>query len=217
MDTLRNSYLGDLGRSVLALLFSLALSQGAAGQDTVGDFAIPVTILTGVQPARSIGIGDANHDGQADIAVLHVKADTMWILYGDGFKGFSVPTVLPVASRQKVVAVGDINGDGINDQAVVEEFAAGTRLRFGDRAGRFHEAAPSGKLESGVMLVADLNADGNRDLAVIDGRADYVSVTLGNKEGDYGAMTSVWVGIIPSTMASGDFNRDGVADRKSVV
>ena len=212
MDTLRNSYLGDLGRSTLALLFSLALSQGAAGQDTVGDFAIPVTILTGVQPARSIGIGDANHDGQADIAVLHVEADTMWILYGDGSKGFSVPTVLPVASRQKVVAVGDINGDGINDQAVVEEFAAGTRLRFGDGAGRFHEAASSGKLESGVMLVADLNADGNRDLAVIDGRADYVSVTLGNKEGDYGAMTSVWVGITPSTMATGDFNRDGVAD-----
>ena len=47
---------------------------------------------------------------------------------------------------------------------------------------------------------------------MIDRRADYVLVTLGNKEGGYGAMTSVRVGIIPSTMATGDFNRDGVAD-----
>ena len=156
MNILGNSYVGVLGRSTLALLFSLTLSQGAAGQDTVGDFAIPVTILTGVQPARSIGIGDANHDGQADLSVLQVEADTMWVLYGDGSKGFSVPTVLPVTSRQKVVAVGDINGDGINDQAVVEEFAAGTRILFGDGAGGFHEAGSSGKSESGVLLVADL-------------------------------------------------------------
>jgi len=181
-------------------------------RDAGGGLGIPTMFLTGTPPERSVGVGDANHDGRADLAVWHAATDTLWILQGDGAGGFRAPRIVPAGSRQKVVAFADFNKDGIDDQAVEEPFARSARLRFGDDAGKFHLDGTGATSSPGAVLVADLNRDGRIDLVKIDGAASHVAVFLGTADGSFGAETQVPLGLVPSVMATGDFNGDGILD-----
>jgi hypothetical protein len=181
-------------------------------RDGAGGLGIPMMFLTGTPPERSVGVGDANHDGHADLAVWHADTDTLWILHGDGTGAFGVPHIVPAGSRQRTVAVADFDRDGIDDRAVVEPFALGARLRFGDGAGGFHPRATGATSPSGAVLVADLNRDGRIDLVSVDGTARHLAILLGTKDGGFGAGTTVPVGMVPGMMATGDFNGDGIVD-----
>ena len=189
-------------------------SMLAVYRDAGSGLGIPTMFLTGPAPERSVGVGDAKHDGHADLAVWLAAPDTLWILHGDGKGGFAAPRLVPAGSRQRVVAVADFNKDGIDDQAVAEPFALSARLRFGDDTGRFHAdgAAVRATSSPGAVLVADLNRDGRIDLVRIDGAASHVAVFLGTDAGGFGAETQLPVGMVPSVMATGDFNGDGILD-----
>jgi hypothetical protein len=181
-------------------------------RDGAGGLGIPALFLTGTPPERSVGIGDANHDGHADLAVWHAETDTLWILQGDGLGGLGRPRIQSAGSRQKVVATGDFNKDGIADQAVAEPFALGSWLRFGEGTGKFRPSRTATTSVPGAVLVADFNRDGRIDLARIDATAGYLTVRLGTSEGGFGTETLVPVGMVPSVMATGDFNGDGNVD-----
>lgn len=181
-------------------------------RDGAGGLGIPMMFFTGTPPERSVGVGDANHDGHADLALWHAGTDSIWILHGDGAGGFGVPRMVPAGSRQKVVAAADFNKDGIDDQAVAEPFALGARLRFGDGATGFRPAAAAVTPAPGAVLVADFNRDARNDLARVDGTASHLTVLLGTDDGGFGAATAVPVGMVPSVMATGDFNGDRIVD-----
>jgi hypothetical protein len=186
---------------------SLALYRDAGGR-----LGIPTMFLTGTPSERSVGVGDANHDGHADLAVWHADTDTLWILHGDGAGGFRAPRIVPAGSRQKVVAFADFNKDGIDDQAVEEPFARSARLRFSDDTGKFRLDGIGATSSPGAVLVADLNRDGRIDLVKIDGTASHVAVFLGTEDDSFGAETQVPLSLVPSVMATGDFNGDGILD-----
>ncbi len=199
-DDRRNAAQSDLD-SILALY-----------RDGAGGLGIPTIFLTGTPSERSVGTGDANHDGHADLALWHASTDTVWILHGDGAGGFGDPRIVPAGSRQQVVAAADFDKDGIDDQAVGEPFALGARLRFGDRTRAFRAAATAAVSAPGAVLVADFNRDARIDVARIDGTASHLTVLLGTDDGGLGAGTEVPVGMVPSVMATGDFNGDGMVD-----
>ena len=196
---------GDVRNSDLTSILAL-YRDGASG------LGIPALFVTGTPPERSIGVGDANRDGHADLAVREDETDTLWMLQGNGAGGFGGPTILPAHERQKVLAIGDFNEDGLDDHAVAESLTGGARLLFGDGSGGFHTTSTPGTFPAGAVLVADLNEDGNRDLVVLDGKAGRVVVSLGNAEGRYGVERPVAVGMAPGAMATGDFNMDGSLD-----
>jgi trimeric autotransporter adhesin len=179
-------------------------------RDGAGGLGIPAMFVTGTPPDRSVGIGDENHDGHADLAMWHAGSDTLWILPGDGVGGFGSPRIASAGSRQKVVAVGDFDKDGIADEAVAEQFSLGARLRFGDGTGRFRPSRTAVTSRPGAVLVADFNRDGRIDLARLDG--SHLAVLLGTVDGGFGAETLVPVGMVASVMATGDFNGDGTVD-----
>ncbi|MEQ9625819.1 FG-GAP repeat domain-containing protein [Coleofasciculus chthonoplastes] len=93
------------------------------------------------------------------------------------------------------IGIGDYNGDGHLDLAVVNYLANNVAILLGDGTGNFG-VAPSLKVGTRPwdVAVADFNADGNLDLAVSNYDSNNVSVLLGNGTGGFSAATNFAVG-----------------------
>jgi FG-GAP-like repeat len=70
----------------------------------------------------AVAVGDFNSDGHVDLAVANSDDGTVSILLGNGSGGFTQPTGTPIAvgASPRSVAIGDFNGDGHADLAVVD-------------------------------------------------------------------------------------------------
>jgi VCBS repeat-containing protein len=111
------------------------------------------------------------------------------------------------------IGIGDYNGDGHLDLAVVNHLANNVAILLGDGTGNFG-VAPSLKVGTKpyYVAVADFNADGNLDLAVANHDSNNVSVLLGNGTGGFSSATNFAVGTKPRQIAVADFNGDGKPD-----
>src|SRR3989442_717046 len=116
------------------------------------------------------------------------------------------------------VAVGDFNGDGVLDLAVVNGGSGTVSVLLGNGDGSFR-AAPNIDMVAISVAVGDLNGDGIPDLAVVPSGANFpsgansVSVLLGNGDGTFQAARNfATLSTRPFSAAVGDFNGDGVPD-----
>src|SRR6266851_2174943 len=111
------------------------------------------------------------------------------------------------------VAVGDFNGDGVQDLAVANFGSNDVSVLLGNGDGTFQ--APrnfgAGSFPDSVV-VGDFNGDGVQDLAVANEGSANVSVLLGNPDGSFQAPWNFAAGSSPRSVAVGDFNRDGLQD-----
>ena len=118
-----------------------------------------------------------------------------------------------VGSFPQSVAVGDFNGDGVQDLAVANAVVPyGTvSVLLGNGDGTFQ--APL-NFRAGVspssVAVGDFNGGGVEDLAVASRDSYDVSVLLGNGDGSFQAARNFGAGNGPVSVAVGDFNGDGV-------
>ncbi len=79
-------------------------------------------VWMGINP-RSVAVGDFDGDGKQDLAVTNNCSANVSILIGDGLGGFA-PATTPtfgVGINPVSVAVGDFDGDGKQDLAVVNQ------------------------------------------------------------------------------------------------
>jgi hypothetical protein len=137
---------------------------------------------------------------------------------------FIAPRVLDAGLYPDFVAVGDFNGDGIPDLAVVNGGntfgqGGGVSVLLGNGDGSFQapRTFAAGSNPQSVA-VGDFNGDGKLDLAVADygdifRQGQGVSVLLGNGDGSFQAPRSFDAGGSGSvSVAIGDFNGDGKLD-----
>ena len=169
-----------------------------------GDF--DVTSFGAGHYPYSIAIGDLNGDGRSDLAIANNSpgVNSVSALLGNGDGSFAAATDFGAGTYPEFVAIGDLNGDGKSDLAVVNsgyypDDIGSVSVLLGNGAGSF-----GGKTDyvaedrPGSLAIGDLNDDGRSDLVVTNQYSNTVSVLL--NIGDGCALAPMSLDISPSTI-----------------
>ena len=200
---------------------STALTQfGSAG-----NYTLTATVIGSVDgrlasPTGTISFLDTSN-GNAVLGTAPLAAGPV----GLSFLNSSTPA--PGSYPASFMAVGDFNGDGKADLAVVNQSNNTVTILLGNGNGTFTAtaASPATGVQPTSIAVGDFNGDGIPDLAVTNalnstgatGSSNApngtVTILLGNGDGTFTPTAkSPEVGQCPISVAAGDFNLDGIPD-----
>lgn len=161
--------------------------------DGKGNFANPVYYATGKHPYQRLRTADFNKDNKPDIVTTNLDGNSVTILLGDGKMGFS-KKLFAAGNTPFGVAVGDINGDGNIDLAIINSPTIsggksgkdGLTILLGDGHGNFTMLKGS-PFKTGLgptrVAIGDLNDDGINDIVVSNYKSNFISVFYMNKNG----------------------------------
>jgi hypothetical protein len=165
-------------------------------------------------------LADVDGDGNLDAITSDILAGDLNIAFGDG-KGhpFGGKRLLVGGVQSTyIVAVADLNGDGIPD--IVGTSNSGIFVVLGKGSRKFAKAINfgSGGQNPYGIAVGDLNHDGIPDLVVANsgtqqgGHYGNVAVLLGKGDGTFEKPVQYRAGKVPYGLVLGDFNKDGNLD-----
>jgi VCBS repeat-containing protein len=223
---------GDFNRdgdADLAVANAFSPNVSVLRGDGSGGFTAVASVPAGSFPA-SVAVGDFNQDGDPDLAVADKLAGVIVVLRGDGAGSFTTAATidsgsyLPAALRGPTsVAVGDFNGDQDLDLAVANENSGEISVLRGGAGSSFTRTVvasgsdPVDPVSDPVSVAAgDFNQDADPDLAVAEQSPGQVRVLLGGAGDSFATTTKVPPDTVAegplSSVAVGDFNRDGDPD-----
>ena len=159
---------------------------------------------------------DFNGDGIPDLAVPLYGSNEIAILLGKGDGTFAEPVMASVPGSIVDIAqvvVGDFNGDGIPDLAVIDSGSSSVDILLGNGDGTFTAETTKPPISGTPSYIAtgDFSRDGKTDLAVAE-TSGTIAILLGNGDGTFAASVSVNSASSSSPIAVADFNGDGKVD-----
>jgi hypothetical protein len=147
-----------------------------------GTFQSPATVASKAPATYTLTSGDFNHDGLPDLlstssqlercefGVCHPygPAGSLTVMLGKGDATFGGPGIITDAVNFYNPTVGEFDGDGNVDIAVISQSGQGPVVYLGDGRGGFGQPiAISGRLDQ-PNEAGDLNRDGLDDLVALD-------------------------------------------------
>ncbi|MFZ0661702.1 MAG: Ig-like domain repeat protein [Acidobacteriaceae bacterium] len=176
-----------------------------ASSGSVGNYTLTATVAgTGsptLAPTGSVSFLNTT-DGNASLGSAEL---------GTATPGENFASTFPDADG--IPIVGDFNGDGIPDLAVINLYGNSVTVLLGHGDGTFTTASTTivGG-EPNEAVVGDFNGDGIADLAVANSLDNTVTILLGKGDGTFTTKATISVGDRPWSIATGDFNGDGIPD-----
>ncbi|MEG4610072.1 DUF4347 domain-containing protein, partial [Microcoleus sp. F6_B6] len=140
-----------------------------------------------------------------------------------GILGFSPQVTFPTGSNPDSVRIGDINGDGKPDLAVVNQTSDTTSILLNTTAtgGATPTFSPQVTFATGdfpnSVSIGDINGDGKPDLATANFLSDTTSILLnttatGAATPTFSPQVTFPTGSNPNSVSIGDINGDGKPD-----
>ena len=177
-------------------------------------------VASGGTSPSALVVADVTRDARPDIIVANAGSNTVSVLVGSGSGSFTPTSSSPLGSggsNPAVVAVGDVNGDGIPDLVVGNYNSQNVSILLGNGAGGFTLFGSPINTNGGAgpysIVLADVNGDGKLDILVGNYSNNNVSVLLGNGNGTFQTPIVVNTGGATSAdIAVGDLNGDGKPD-----
>ncbi|MEG4458628.1 DUF4347 domain-containing protein, partial [Microcoleus sp. N9_A1] len=190
-------------------------------------FAPQVDFPTGTSP-YSVSIGDINGDGRPDLAVVNIGNNSASILLNTTPTGAATPTFSPQVAFQagdfpRSFSIGDFNGDGLPDLAVVnsDDNSASILLNTTPTNATTPSFATQVTFATGAypasVSIGDINGDGKPDLAVVNSDNNTASILLNTTPTNattptFATKVDFPTGSIPVSVSIGDFNGDNLPD-----
>ena len=193
--------------------------------DGKGGFRSPGSLFSvGKHPYQRLRVSDVNSDGKADIITTNLDGGNVTVLLSDGRGGFKQAKGSPFACGDSPFnfAVGDVNGDGKPDLAIVNSPGSttdrngkeGLTVMIGDGSGGFRPLADSpfatGRIPN-LTAIGDVNGDGINDIAVSSPDGGNITLFLMSR-GGVASNSTIAVSGKPKGLAMGDVNGDRKAD-----
>jgi hypothetical protein len=166
---------------------------------------------------NGLAVGNLSGNGILDLVVANNPStqgagNDVAVYLGNGNGTFQSPVLYPVGHPGAVV-LGDFNGDGKLDIAVLQPLAGQVAILLGNGNGTFGSSTAYATGQNPMALAAaDVNGDGNLDIVVANYNSNTVSVLLGNGNGTFQAHQDYPTGVNPVAVAVADFNGDGKLD-----
>ncbi len=227
--------LGDLngdGKADLAVAnansasVSVFINETAAGA-TTPSFSVKSDSAVAGSP-QAVVLGDLNGDGKPDLAVANAVSDAATVLLNTTAAGTAAPsfaqkTDFTTGLTPYAIVAGDLNGDGVPDLAVANDYRDSVSVLLNPTAAGAATPSVAAKVDFTTggypcsLALGDINRDGKPDLAVANAVSNTVSVllnttTTGAVTPAFAARTDVAVGTSPGGVAAGDLNGDGKPD-----
>ena len=215
LDIVAGTYCGSADTTCLSSSATVLLGNGD------GTFQAGLGYAAGSY-VSSVAVGDLNGDGKPDIVTNGCFASNcgnVAVLLGNGDGTFQAAMTYGTGGASSV-AIGDLNGDGKPDLAVINN-GGGLEVLLGNGDGTFQETFSVGGFVAFSVAVADVNGDGKPDLVTANPcitstngcLSGAVGVLLGNGDGTFQNATIYSSGgVYAHSVVVVDVNGDGKAD-----
>lgn len=194
-----------LGPRTKNITFATTLTQGQT-------FSCREDLLKNNIP-RSVVAADFNNDLFADIAIIDVQYNLLFVFTNNGAGVFTEVATYTLGLGATKVIAADVNNDSNQDLIVTNSGSNSVSVFLGNGNATFNNGVNFAAGSTPVSVAcADINADTDKDLVVVNNGGNNITVLTGNGTGNFAFLANYNVATAPSDIAMADFNADGKPD-----